>query len=247
MHSLDISEFEAVIFDLDSTLTDTHRYPIIATEWLLVKSGVTSEQEIASYVRHLVTRYREAIQAIVEGAPFRSPFDIIRTAMEQSLEDFNLNTDQKIVDEATQRFKSLHIELSTVYSGVTELLDSLLGKGKALGVISNSFIGHANIILKKLELDHYFSSVIDCGDVQGFKPMSSLFLRVARDLDVEASKSIYVGDEYYADMVGAKGVGMTTIWINKWERSLSDLVDKHGAETTPDFVLDSVSEMNKML
>lgn len=247
MHSLDINKFEAVIFDLDSTLTDTHRYPIIATEWLLEKSGVTSEEEIASYVRHLVTRYREAIQAIVEGAPFRSPFDIIRTAMEQSLEDFNLNTDQKIVDEATQRFKSLHIELSTVYSGVTELLDSLLGKGKALGVISNSFIGHANIILKKLELDHYFSSVIDCGDVQGFKPMSSLFLRVARDLDVEASKSIYVGDEYYADMVGAKGVGMTTIWINKWERSLSDLVDKHGAETTPDFVLDSVSEMNKML
>lgn len=247
MHSLDINKFEAVIFDLDSTLTDTHRYPIIATEWLLEKSGVTSEEEIASYVRHLVTRYREAIQAIVEGAPFRSPFDIVRTAMEQSLGDFYIDADEKIIDEAAQRFKSLHIELSTVYSGVTELLDLLQAKGKSLGVISNSFIGHANIILKKLELDHYFSSVIDCGDVQGFKPMSSLFLRVTRDLDVETTNSIYVGDEYYADMVGAKGVGMTTIWINKWERSLSDLVDKHGAATTPDFVLDSVSEMSKML
>ena len=247
MNSLDIHKFEAVIFDLDSTLTDTHRYPFVACEWLLRKAGVFSEEQMIAYIRNLVTRYREAIQSIVEGAPYRSPFDIVKTAMENSLRDFDIRVDYDLVDEATQRFKSLHIELSTLYDGVNEVLDTLKAKTQRLGVLSNGFEGHARIILKNLELSHYFSSVIDCGDVQAYKPMSSLFERVVQNLNVEISKSIYVGDEYYADMVGAKSADMTTIWINNRERSLSDLIVKHGAHSSPDYVLGSVSEICELL
>ena len=239
--------YEAVIFDLDSTLTDTHRYPFVACEWLLRKAGVFSEEYMTSYIRNLVTRYREAIQAIVEGASYQSPFNIVKTAMENSLRDLDIRVDFELVEEAAQRFKSLHIELSTPYAGVNKVLDSLKTKTQRLGVLSNSFEGHAKIILEKLELDHYFLSVLDCGDVQAYKPMSSLFERVVQNLNVEISKSIYVGDEYYADMVGAKGAGMTTIWINKRERSLSDLITKHGADSSPDYVLKSVSEMYEIL
>ncbi len=235
--------YEAVIFDLDSTLTNTHRYPFVACEWLLRKAGVFSEEQMISFIRILVTRYREAIQDIVEGASYRSPFDIVKTAMGNSMHDLDIRGDYDLVEEATQRFKSLHIELSTPYSGVIEVLDSLKTKTRRLGVLSNSFEGHTKIILKKLELSRYFSSVIDCGDVQAYKPTSSLFERVVQNLNVEISKSIYVGDEYYADMVGAKVAGMTTIWINNRERSLSGLIAKHGAHSSPDYVLKSVSEM----
>ncbi len=239
--------FEAVIFDLDSTLTDTHSYPFVACEWLLRKAEVFSEESMNSFIRNLVTRYRETIQGIVEGASYRNPFDIVKTAMGNSMHDLDIGVDYDLVEEATQRFKSLHIELSTPHTGVDKVLDSLKTKSQRLGVLSNSFEGHSKIILKKLELDHYFSSVIDCGDVQAYKPMSSLFERVVQNLNVEISKSIYVGDEYYADMVGAKSAGMTTIWINKWERSLSDIIANHGADSTPDYVLKSVSEMCELL
>lgn len=239
--------FDAVIFDLDSTLTDTHGYPFVACEWLLREAGVFSEESMISFIRNLVTRYREAIQGIVEGASYRNPFDIVKTAMGNSMHDLDISVDYDLVEEATQRFKSLHIDLSTPHVGVDKVLDSLKAKALQLGVLSNSFEGHSKIILKKLELDHYFSSVIDCGDVQAYKPMSSLFERVVQNLNVEISKSIYVGDEYYADMVGAKGAGMTTIWINKRERSLSDLIAKHGPDSSPDYVLNSVSEICGLL
>lgn len=247
MDSLDIAQFEAIVFDLDSTLTDTQRYPIVASEWLLRKSGVSSEEEMMSYVRNLVTRYRQAIQAIVEGAPYRSPYEIIRKAMENSLIDLKVEVDSGLIEDATQRFKSLHIELSKPYDRVEALLESLKERSLRLGVITNSFEGNAQIILKKLDLDHFFSTILDCGSVQNYKPSRFLFVRAARDLSVDPSMTIYVGDEYYSDMVGAKGVGMTTIWINKRDRSLSDLVEKHGAASTPDYVLSSVSEMHDML
>ncbi|KXH70477.1 MAG: hypothetical protein AM326_04330 [Candidatus Thorarchaeota archaeon SMTZ-45] len=242
MSLLDLSAFETVIFDLDSTLTNTHRYPIVASEWLLKKIGIDSEELMSSYIRNLVIRYRKALQAIVEGAPFRSPFDIIYTAMKNSLEDIEQKVDSTLVNEATQRFKALHLELSTPYDGVLEILEKLKARNIKLGVISNSFAGHARIILTNLELDYFFSSIVDCGDVNAYKPMKEPFERVLRELNTEVSRSIYIGDEYYADMVGAKLVGLTTIWINNRNISLEDQVAKYGSSSTPDFVLSSTHE-----
>ena len=246
MSKLDLNKFEAVIFDLDSTLTNTQRYPFVASEWLLKKTGIESEELKASFLRNLFTRYMTSIQSIVEGAPYRSASDIIQTAMINSLEDIEQPVDLSLVDEATHRFKTLHLELSTPRDGAIEMLENLKTREIKLGVLTNSFAGHAKTILTNLDLVHYFSAIVDCSDVNAFKPMKASFERVLRDLDSEASKAIYVGDEYYADMVGAKSVGMTTVWINHREGSLEDQVVKYGAFTTPDFVLNSITEFAEL-
>lgn len=231
---------------MDSTLTNTQRYPFVASEWLLKKSGIDSEELGASFLRSLFTRYTMAIQAIVEGAPYRSASDIVQTAMINSLEDIEQTVDPALVNEATHRFKALHLELSTSRDGVIDILENLKTRGIKLGVLTNSFAGHARIILTNLKLIQFFSSIVDCSDVNAFKPMKAPFERVLHDLDTEVSKAIYVGDEYYADMVGAKSVGMTTVWINTRERSLEDQVSKYGPSTTPDFVLNSIAEFAEL-
>ncbi|MGY5855793.1 MAG: HAD family hydrolase [Candidatus Thorarchaeota archaeon] len=246
MSKLELSKFEAVIFDLDSTLTNTQQYPFIASEWLLNKIGVESEELKESFLRNLFTRYMTAIQDIVEGASFRSASEIVHTSMMNSLEDIEQNADPRLVDEAAHRFKNLHLELSTLRDGVTDILVNLKTRGLKLGVITNSFAGNAKTILTNLELVHFFSSIIDCGEVNAFKPMKAPFERVLRDIDTEATKAIYVGDEYYADMVGAKSLGMTTAWINYRKRSLEDQVAKYGFATTPDFVLASITEFGEL-
>ncbi len=246
LSKLDLSKFDAVIFDLDSTLTNTQRYPFVASEWLLKKSGIDSEELSASFLRSLFTRYTMAIQAIVEGAPYRSASDIVQTAMANSLEDIDQSVDSGLVDEATRRFKALHLELSVVQDSVVEMLENLKTRGIKLGLLTNSFAGHARIILTNLNLIQFFSSIVDCGDVNAFKPMKAPFEKVLRDLDIEGSQAIYVGDEYYADMVGAKSVGMTTVWINTRERFLEDHVNKYGASNTPDFVLNSITEFAEL-
>ncbi len=246
MSKLDLSKFEAVIFDLDSTLTNTQQYPFVASEWLLKKIGVDSKELMASFLQNLFIRYMTSIQDIVEGAPYRSAFEIVHTSMMHSLEDIEQPVDIGLVDEAAHRFKTLHLELSTLRDGVIEILDKLKARELKLGVITNSFAGNAKTILTNLELVHLFSSIIDCGDVKAFKPMKTPFERVLLDLDTKANKAIYVGDEYYADMVGAKSLGMTTVWINFRERSLADQIAKYGYSTTPDFVLSSITEFGDL-
>ncbi|NHI89199.1 MAG: HAD family hydrolase [Candidatus Thorarchaeota archaeon] len=247
MSGFNPNQFDAIIFDLDSTLTDTHQYPIVACEWLLKRTGIDSEDVIASYVRHLVIRYRKAIQAIADGASYRSAFEIVYTSMKESLIDINHNVDATVVKEAAEHFKTLHIELSTGHDGVYEFLKTLQSRNIKLGVLSNSFAGNARIILNKLELSSFFSSIVDCGDVSAFKPMREPFDRVLQELNTDASRALYVGDEYYADMVGAKLLGITTVWINNRAISIEDQVAKYGISTTPDFVLKTITEFGELL
>ena len=243
---LNLSKFEAVIFDLDSTLTDTQQYPFIASEWLLNRVGVVSEELKTTFLRNLFTNYMTSIRAIVEGAPYRSASEIVHSSMVDSLEDINQPIDLGLVTEAVCRFKELHLELSTPRDGVIDILERLKTHGVKIGILTNSFAGNARTILTRLDLIHYFSSIVDCGDSKAFKPMKTAFERVLSDLGSDASKTIYVGDEYYADMVGAKSVGMTTVWINFRERSFEDQITKYGVATSPDFVLDSIKEFGEL-
>jgi 2-haloalkanoic acid dehalogenase type II len=247
LSSLDIERFDAVVFDLDSTLTDTHSYPIQASMWLLRESGVRSEETASHYLRSLVARYRMEIQSIAEGGVYRPPFDIVRDAMGMSLEDIDYENNPLLVEEATRIFKQLHVELSTVYPGVEPVLSRMQRRGHRMGVLSNSFEGHADVILRKVGIAEYFDAVVDCGLVNAYKPMSQPFEKTLELLGVEAHSALYVGDEYYADIVGASLVGMATIWINNRESSLQDLVSKYGAGTSPDYVLDSVAEMLELI
>jgi 2-haloalkanoic acid dehalogenase type II len=244
---LDKDQFEAFIFDLDSTLVDTKRYPIKASEWLLKKSNILSEELTTKYLKTLVMRYFKAIEDIVNGAPFRTPFEIVKDAMGESLRDIGQDVNSELVDEATHHFKALHLELSIPYPGVTEMLSTLRKRGLKMGVVSNSFEGHTLILLDKLHLRDYFQAVVDCAIVRAYKPMTQIFEKTLDELGVSSSDVLYVGDEYYADMVGAKRVNLQTVWINARNHSLEDMIAKYGPETSPDYVTHSVAEFAEML
>jgi HAD superfamily hydrolase (TIGR01549 family) len=246
LSKLDLGKFEAVIFDLDSTLTNTHRYPFAAIQWLLDESGIYSEEVRNSFILNIFNRYTAAIREIVEGAPFRAAYEIVQTAIGKSLVDIEQRVDTTLIQEATDRFKALHIEFSTPYDGVYDILETLKTRKVKLGVISNSFAGHSRIILNKLKMAHFFSSIVDCGDVNAFKPMKAPFERVLHELGVQSAEAIYVGDEYYADIVGAKAVGLTTVWINLRGRSIEDQVKKYGADTIPDVIFESIADFAEL-
>jgi HAD superfamily hydrolase (TIGR01549 family) len=213
----------------------------------LNESGINDEQVRNTVLRSVFTRYTTAIQEIFEDAPYRTATDIVYKALEDSILEIDMHIDPSLLEQAVRRFKNLHLEMSTPENGAVEVLETLKNRKKRLGVLTNSFAGHATIILTNLELIQYFSSIVDCGDVNAYKPMRAPFEKTLRDLDTDVSKALYVGDEYYADMVGGKSVGMTTVWINHRQRSLEDMVSKYGANTTPDFVLNSITEFAELL
>ena len=247
MNSFSLRSYDAILFDLDSTLTDTQMYPLRASEWMLAKCTPDADEMLSSYLRELVTNYFSEIEEIVKGGPYKTPYQVVKGATRTALEDLQISVNETMLEEGTQYFKNLHIELSRVMPGTLPLLSNLKSSGIPMGVITNSFEGHAHIILDELNLADFIGVIVDGGDVKAFKPMREIFDYALSELGVFAENSLCVGDEFYADIVGASLIGMDAVWINLRERSLADSLEKYGNDIAPVLVLSSIAELQDYL
>lgn len=243
MTDFDLCPYEAVLFDLDSTLTNTKRYPIRASEWILARLVDDVEQVLEPYIRELLENYRIGIESVVNGGRYRSPYDIVKMAIGNSLNAIGVDYTPEILDEAITFFKQLHIESSAPVPGVEHLLSSLRSQDYLMGVFTNSFEGHAEVILRNIGLLDFFDVVADPGMARGFKPMPVTFEFMLSQIDVSPEKALFVGNEFLADIFGSISAGLDAVWINSKGRLLEEFIEKFGEDYRPRAVLGSVSEL----
>ncbi len=241
--TIHLGQFDAIIFDLDSTLTSSGRYPVEASRWLLSRIVASPDEYLTSYVNELIRFYREGIDRVVQGSRYVPPFFIIRTAMEESLRSLGLEAAPMIIDEAARILKQLHLEMAVTNPGTVEVLHGLRDSGVKMGVLTNTFEGHASMILERLGLSDFFTVVVDGRMARAYKPMPEIFRLALAHLDSVADRSLYVGDEYYADIVGAAAVGIRSVWVNERNQPPDDLIRRYGDYTRPLLIVGSIREL----
>jgi HAD superfamily hydrolase (TIGR01509 family) len=90
--------------------------------------------------------------------------------------------------------------------GTREILQRI-AKQYRLGVISNSD-GKIAALLERYGIADCFLNITDSGLVGREKPHPAIFQAALRTMDVAPEDSLYVGDMYSVDYLGATGVGM---------------------------------------
>ena len=85
-----------------------------------------------------------------------------------------------------------------------------LGGTYRLGVISNSD-GKIAEILDRCGIADCFETIIDSGIVGAEKPAAAIFEVAIRSLGVTPCESLYVGDVYSVDYLGAAAIGMDAV------------------------------------
>ncbi|MBE0683249.1 MAG: HAD family hydrolase [Anaerolineales bacterium] len=90
------------------------------------------------------------------------------------------------------------------------LLSALQRDGYILGVISNRNEPFHDE-LKSLNLDSHFNFSLAGGEVNSFKPDTGIFEHGLKRAGVNAEEAIYVGDNYYADIIGSHRAGLTPV------------------------------------
>jgi FMN phosphatase YigB (HAD superfamily) len=95
--------------------------------------------------------------------------------------------------------------------GAVELLAELKSAGYILGVISNRSQPFTHV-LTELGIADWFDLTMAAGEVGCWKPNPAIFDHArSRFASLTAAECIYVGDNYFADGIGAQNAGMTPI------------------------------------
>ena len=96
-----------------------------------------------------------------------------------------------------------------ILPGTRDALERLR-KEYALAVISNAD-GRIDAVLRDCGVVDCFQSITDSGKVGHEKPHPAIFEAALRAMKAEATESLYVGDVYSVDYVGARQAGMQAV------------------------------------
>ncbi len=96
-----------------------------------------------------------------------------------------------------------------ILPGTRHLLESI-AQDYAIAVISNAD-GRIDTVLGRCGIADCFASITDSGIVGHEKPHPEIFAAALRAMKAEAADSLYVGDVYSVDYVGAKNAGMQAV------------------------------------
>lgn len=109
------------------------------------------------------------------------------------------------------------------YDGTKQTLRYLRSLGYRLGLISN-WDESARAVLARNGLDEELDEIIISSEVGIEKPNPDIFRMALAKGGVTANESLYIGDNYYDDVIGSQKIGMHCLLINGYgNRGIEEL------------------------
>lgn len=105
----------------------------------------------------------------------------------------------------------------TAFPETLPTLQKLKRAGFGIGLISN-WDPSARDVLSQTGIDKYLDYAVISSEVKVEKPNEEIFYYGLKKADVSPEESLYIGDNYYDDVLGSQRVGMDSMLINPYGR-----------------------------
>jgi putative hydrolase of the HAD superfamily len=199
-------QIRTVFFDVGNTLTYVDLETVLRP---LTKRGVKASE--AQYRIASIQARRAMDRLCASGQQDNPDAQYWKLFLGGFLDSLGIQ-DNEIANEMAFEWRSAR-NWTRVASGTTEVLDRL-AKRYELGVISNSD-GTMERLLKAIGLSRYFQTIVDSGTVGHQKPSKEIFRLALESMGAKPQESVYVGDIYSVDYVGATEAGMKAVLIDE--------------------------------
>lgn len=211
---------QAVLFDLDDTLTD-HQYSVRVGLTALTDQyaclGRTSFDELHETHAHYLETFHDRV-----------------ICGEVSLDEARIQRFQAIfghygqpisLEEAAQvagLFRHAYLESERAIPGVIPFLQHLRAHSLKIGIITNSTIGEQTAKLRRCGLDSLIDLMVTAEETRISKPDPAIFHHTLQRMGYTQSEVIMVGDNWWTDIIGASQAGIPALWLNRYGHHCPD-------------------------
>lgn len=239
MSDLEI-DIEAILFDLIGTLVYVEPVERIQEERMiesLIRSGFQLDERFIDVYRGVFVKYSRMRHSLLVEIP-----NNIWIAESLKLIGYDVDPSDRSIGEAVEEYFKPYVEAARLYRCTYDVLGILRSSGFKIALVSNFTWGKAvRDILSKLLLDRFFDSISISYDVGYRKPHPAIFMKALSEIGVEASRSIFVGDNPYTDIYGASSVGMKTILVlNPSEQYDEACYEEYIYARDPDYIVEDI-------
>jgi HAD superfamily hydrolase (TIGR01549 family) len=151
---------------------------------------------------------------------------------------FDHPIDQTFVDKVLVHINTM--KYLAIAPEVAKIIHDLKRRGYWLSIVSNMMLP-GKLLLTKLDeanILNCFDHILISSDAGYVKPHPQIFRCALEQSNLPAEEVLFVGDTYQQDIVGAKRVGLKTVWLNcrHEPRSLAE-------NDPPDYEIESISQL----
>ncbi|WP_338786241.1 HAD family hydrolase [Metabacillus sp. FJAT-53654] len=202
---------DTIIFDVDDTLYDQAQ-SFHKTVRKLFQEPFSNEEIDQLYKAS--RKYSEIIFDQSEAGEL-SKFEWQTGRIIAACKDFNIPMDT----EKAAIFHEMYVAEQkniTLFPEVEELLNALYKEGKQLGILTNGEEKHQAMKIKQLGLTHWIPAerTFISGTIGHAKPKREVFDFIEEKMDLDQTKTVYIGDNFEKDIIGAKQAGWHAVWMN---------------------------------
>lgn len=212
-----LAKVDTILFDLDGTLRHS-RPPFVQAFYdyavsLGAVDGVENRRKAAQWTHYYWAQSKELEQDSRQFDIKDESFWIYYA--ERSLLAFDCSTEcaQSLAPEVQRYMRLDHVSEDFIPPEVPETLERLKLANYRLGLLSNRS-QPVHDYLNDVGLAKYFDLTLVAGEVNSWKPDPEIFLHALKRIEASPGKTIYLGDNYYADIVGAKNAALTPILLD---------------------------------
>jgi len=202
--------WNAVIFDIDDTVYD--QMEPFAAACRMVLGDRVADPSALYHTRS--KRGMEALQKVTDGQWTLEENYIYRT--KAGCADLGIT----ITDEESLRFQQVYAEAQKqirVTPVIAQVLALCVKKGWRTGIITNGPAAHQRNKFFLLGLDRWIDPerILVSADCGFLKPAKEIFDLAAEKMGLYPEKTMFVGDSYTHDILGAAGAGWQSFWLNR--------------------------------
>ena len=197
---------KSVFFDLDHTLWDFEKNSELSFKKIFTKYTITInfEKFIEAYIPinfkyWKLYRNGEISKEFLRYNRLKEVFNL-----------FDYEIDDRIINNISHDYIEFLPENNKLMDGAIEILEYLKPKYR-LFIITNGFREVQDKKLKNSKIKHYFEAIYDSESVGVKKPDPKIFKHALKDSGSKPNESLMVGDNYEADVLGAKKLRINTL------------------------------------
>lgn len=202
-----MQNWQAIVFDLDDTLYPEREYVFSGFHAVAQWGATTFGIDAVTGYAHLQTLF----EAGVRGDTFNrwlTEFNLVEQESTQGVVETTITALIEIYRHHTPTLRP--------FPEAVALLPTL-AQHYQLGLVSDGYLAVQQRKWAALRIAHHFCGVVfsDQWGREAWKPSTKPFTEVLHLLKVAPEQAVYIGDNPLKDFLGAKQVGMATIWLKR--------------------------------
>jgi putative hydrolase of the HAD superfamily len=220
-------KIDGILFDLGSTLIEYENIPWPELHLLCLKAGyqfLINENYPVPPFEIFTESYLNVRSHFRDKAGITLKEWVITDAIKELLQTAGLNGGPGLAAEFFEAYYQPVAKQLTIFEDTIPVLAELRKRGKKLGLISNTIFpeNYHQRELERFGLKDFLDFTIFSSSFGFRKPHASIYLKGIELLKVPTGNILFIGDRYFEDYIGPRGVGLRAMIKYREGRDYSD-------------------------